>query len=394
MNTGWTGVKSSFVLILALLATGCVAQGGPEKASAPPGEARAPAQPERPAVSVDTSKVEVGDLSEGLSVTGTLTPKYQSDVKSEYTGIVSDIYVTEWVRVSRGTPLAKLDTREAEVMLKKAKAAVEVARSGVLQAQVGENRAKREYERAVRLKEAGLATQQMLDDALSARDAAAAQTAAAGKAVAASEEEVSHADTRLAKAVIRAPMDGVVSMRGVNVGDLAGEMGSPKLMFQIVDNRLLELTVTLPDTELSKVRVGQALQFTADGLPGQVFEGRVKFINPSVNTADRAITLMAEVRNDGETLKGGLYVRGTIVTGKRAGVPLVPRESLQEWDIKTGVAKVFAVEGGSAKRKEVRTGALSDGRVEILSGVAPGETVVTRGAFNVRDGDRLAVNQP
>ena len=133
-------------------------------------------------------------------------------------------------------------------------------------------------------------------------------------------------------------------MRGVNVGDLVGEMGSPKLMFRIVDNRLLDLTVTVPSTEMEKVRLGQELVFTTDALPGRTFTGKVMFINPAVSEADRSVKVVAEVRNVPEVLKGGLFVKGRIVTGERAAVLRVPRIALVSWDVDAKTGAVFVVE--------------------------------------------------
>jgi membrane fusion protein, multidrug efflux system len=324
---------------------------------------------------------------------GSLAPKYQADVKSEYTGIITEVFVTEWVRVRCGAPLARLDTREIEVIIQKAQAAVEMAKASLLQAQVASDRAEREYARALKMKEVGLVTQQMVDDAATARDAAAAQIRAAQAQQTAAEEDVRHARTRMDKALIRSPLDGVVALRGVNVGDLAGEMGSPKLMFQIVDNRLLDLTVTVPSTEMEKVRLGQELVFTTDALPGRTFTGKVMFINPSVSEADRSVKVVAEVRNVPEVLKGGLFVKGRIVTGQRAAVLRVPRIALVSWDVNAKTGSVFVVDGSTATPREVRTGTPVGDWVEVTSGLRPGERVVTRGVFNVKAGDPLAIGQ-
>ncbi|HQK86768.1 MAG TPA: efflux RND transporter periplasmic adaptor subunit, partial [Acidobacteriota bacterium] len=210
-------------------------------------EADRPPTAGRPPVAVDVVTLATESLEEGIDVVGTLAPKFQTEVKSEYTGIVTDVYVTEWVRVRQGQPLARLDTREGEVMLRKAQAAVEASQANVLQAEVALSRAERELARLTNIKQYGLVTQQTVDDARSARDAAEAQVAAARAQQRLAEDDVRHTQTRLDKAVIRAPMTGTVALRGVNVGDLAGEMGSPKVMFQIVDNRILELTVTVPE---------------------------------------------------------------------------------------------------------------------------------------------------
>ena len=242
-------------------------------------------------------------------------------MKSEYAGIVTEVYVTEWVRVKQGQPLAKLDTREADAVLQKAQAAVEAARANVLQAEVGGNRADREAERARNLKESGLITQQNFDDAQTEKAAAQARVSAAKAQLLAAEKELNQIRTRLAKAILRAPLDGVVAQRDINVGDLVGEAGSTRILFRIVDNRLLDLTVTVPSNEMAKVQVGQPLTFTTDALPGQTFTGQVKFINPAVNETDRSIKVIAEIRNDPEVLKSGLFVKGRIVTGRRTQCP-------------------------------------------------------------------------
>jgi RND family efflux transporter MFP subunit len=347
----------------------------------------------RPAVAVEVTKVGAIDLIEGIEVVGSLSPKFSADVKSEYAGIVTEVYVTEWVRVKKGTPLAKIDPREMEIVLQKAKAAVEMAKANLLQAEVAGNRAEREYNRLIKLKEFGLVTQQNLDDGLTEKEAAAARIAGAKGQLKASEEDLQHTQTRLSKTTIYSPIDGVVSFRGVNVGDLVGEMGSPKVMFKIIDTRILDLTVTVPSGEMGMVRVGQPLTFSTDAISGNNFTGKVMFINPVVNEADRSVKVIAEVENRSEQLKGGLYVKGRILTGKRTGILQVPRASLLTWDVAGKEGDLFVVNGGIAKRRTVQTGSVMGDFVEIRSGLAPDEQVVTRGGFNLKDGDRADITQ-
>jgi RND family efflux transporter MFP subunit len=328
-------------------------------------------------VAVEVAEAQTGEIIDSVEVVGTLAPKFQAEVKTEYSGIVTEVYVTEWVRVARGTPLAKLDSREVE-------AEVAAARASVLQAEVAGQRAEREYERAMKLKGAGLMTQQNLDDARTAREAGAA-TLEAAKAM------LRAVEARLAKTLIRAPLGGVVAERSVNVGDLVENMGSPKPMFRIVDNRLLELTATVPSTKLGALRVGQPLTFETDGIPGKKFSGRVRQINPAAEEVSRSLRVVMDVPNPSEELKAGLFVKGQIVTGRRGGVVQVPRTALVNWDVRRGEAAVFVLEGDVARRREVRTGDALDGRVEIKSGIAAGERVVRGGTFNVRDGERVRV---
>ncbi len=382
-------MKKGFILKVALFALwvgiyGCSATGEDKKPNEKVGQ--------RPPVAVEVTKVTAANITDGIEVIGTLSSKFGAEVKSEYTGIVAEVYVTEWVQVEKGTPLARLDTREGELVLKKAQTAVEIAKANLMQVEVAANRANREYERALKLKEVGLITQQNLDDARTEREAAAVRISAAKAQIQAAEEDVEHAQTRLSKAIIRSPRKGVISWRNVNVGDYVGEMGA-KPMFRIVDNRVLELTVTVPSGEMGAVRMGQALTFSTDAIPGKTFTGKVMFINPTVNESDRSVRVVAEVENTPEQLKGGLFVKGQILTGKRTGVIKIPRIALLTWNVAATKAEIFVVNENVAHRRTVRTGNISGDQVEIISGLASGQLVITRGGFNVKDGDKVNVTR-
>ncbi|MBM4313797.1 MAG: efflux RND transporter periplasmic adaptor subunit [Deltaproteobacteria bacterium] len=370
-----------FLWAIAFLITAC-SQGGDAAKQATP-------EASRPPVAVETSVAATGLLTEGIDVTGSLAPKFEVDVKSEVAGLVREVYVTEWVRVGKGELLAKIDIREQEAFVKRTEAALESARSLELQSKVADNRARRELERMKKLKENGLATQQALDDALTEAEAAASRVEAAHSQVRAAQEDLNQVKTRLEKGRIVAPIEGVVSERRVNVGDLVGEAGANYPLFHIVDNRILNLTASVPSSAMASLRRGQPLEFTTDALPGRTFKGTVMFINPAVNEADRSVRVIAEVNNTAGELKGGLFTKGRIVTGKRDGVVLVPREALLGWDVAGRKARLFIVEAERAKTRDVRTGVAKEGGVEITEGLKPAETYIVRGAFNVREGDKL-----
>lgn len=341
----------------------------------------------QPAVPVEVVKVTTGGMTESIDVVGSLLPKQQTDVKAEYPGMITHVFVSEWVRVQKGTPLAQLDTRELELVLQRSEASVEAAKANVAQAEVAQNRADREYTRFLKLKEAGLVTQQNLDDSATEKEAAAARVSAAKAQLRAAQGELHQMQTRLAKSTIRSPMNGVISQRNMNVGDLTGD----RVIFHIVDNRLLDLTVTVPSGETGKIRVGQPLTFSTDSLPGKTFTGKVAYINPAVSEVDRSVKIIAEVKNEPEVLKAGLFVKGKIITGNRTGVLQVPRAALISWDLAKKQAEAFVINNDKAKRTLLSTGAVSGDQVEVTSGLTAGELVVTRGGFNLKDGDIVKV---
>lgn len=342
-------------------------------------------------VAVETLPVSMGQFMEAVDVVGSLDPKREAFVKAEFQAVVAQVYVTEWVQVRKGQPLAKLDTSETEVMRARALTQVEVSKALLLKAEVAANRANREYERLMKLKEVGLVTEQNLDDARTQKEAAEADIKAAQSQIKASEDDVRQVETRLEKSLLRAPMEGVVAMRRPNTGDLVGDPTSSEPLFRIVDSRVLLLNLEVPSSRLSQVRIGQPIKFETEALPGKSFTGKISFINPAADSSSRSVKVQAEVANPTDELRPGLFVKGQILTGNQSQQLQVPKTALLTWDVAAGQGELFVLDGEYARRRRVQTGRVSNEMVEIISGVSTGQSVITRGAFNVRDGDRVKV---
>lgn len=346
---------------------------------------------EKPPVAVDLATVAPAELQDGVEVTGSLEPKFSVDVKTQIPGLIKEVFVTQWVRVRKGQPLARIDLAETEALAKRAEASVAAAKAQTAQVQVALTRAEREEARQVKLKEAGLATQQAVDDARTETQAARARLDAARAQIHVAEEEARQSRARLAKGLVAAPMDGVVALREVNVGDLASDAAAGKPIFRIVDNRILNLTVTVPSADSGRIKTGQPLQFTVDSLPDKTFQGTVMFINPELSAADRSLKVIAEVKNGPEQLKGGLFAKGRIITGNRSNVLQIPRAVLGGWDTVARTAVIFVADNGIARQRTVKTGAVNGELVEVVEGLKAGEQYVARGGFTLKDGDRIAV---
>ena len=346
----------------------------------------------KPPVAVDVAEAATFELTDSIEVTGSLDPKFSVDIKTQIPGLVKQVFVTEWVRVKKGQALARIDVAESEALARRAEAVVASAKAGLAQAQVAANRAERELSRIIKLKESGLATQQALDDALSELEADKSRVEAARAQTAVSEEDVRQTRARMAKGLVVSPIDGVVALRDVNVGDLASDAAAAKPIFRIVDNRLLNLTVTVSSVDSARIRVGQPLEFTVDSMPGKTFTGKVMFINPELSSVDRSLKVIAEFRNIPGLLKGGLFAKGRILTGKRSGVLQAPRSAIAGLDLAAGKGYLFVVKNGMAHRRDIRTANVGGEMIEVAAGIKQGEQYVVRGGFNLKDGDRVALS--
>jgi RND family efflux transporter MFP subunit len=345
----------------------------------------------KPPVAVEAVAATASRLSDGIQVTGGLEAKFSVDIKTQIPGLIQRVYVTEWVHVNKGQALARIDVAETEALVKRAEAAVESAKANLAQAGVAATRAERERERILKLKESGLATRQAVDDARSEAEAAQTRIDAARAQSGVAEGELRQTRARQAKSLVLSPMNGVVALRDVNVGDLASDAAAGKPIFRIVDNRLLNLTVTVSSADSARIKPGQPLEFSVDALPGRTFTGTVMFINPELSSADRSLKVIAEVKNVPEILKGGMFAKGRIITGIRDNVLQIPRSAIDRFDLTAHSGIVYVVQNGIAHTRTISTASISGDQVEVATGLKIGEQYVVRGGFNLKDGDTVTV---
>ncbi|HAA02842.1 MAG TPA: efflux RND transporter periplasmic adaptor subunit [Syntrophobacteraceae bacterium] len=342
-------------------------------------------------ITVDVVTPTTTTLRREVEVFGSLAPKTTTELRNEIPGRVVRVNVKDWDRVSANDVLVELDPTDARLTLGRAEAGVKMARAQLLKARVDFTQAQREWNRAQRLKEAGLITGKELDDRQSGLEASRALVGLGEATVVQAESQAAEARHNLEKAVIRAPIDGTVCQRSIDVGDYVKD-GSP--LFMVVDSHLLDFTASVAAADLVRVGEGQPLTFSVDGFPNQTFQGVIKRVNPMVSHSDRSGKIQAEVANPDGVLKGGVYARGRVTIEERANVLTLPRTVLNNWDLQKNTARVFVVDDqGLAQVRTVTTGLSSEDVVEVTSGVGSSDQVVFRGGFNLREGDRVQVSE-
>jgi membrane fusion protein, multidrug efflux system len=343
-----------------------------------------------PVVAVDVTSPTRSTIRRTIEVYGTLSPKNATSLKSELIGKVLRMNVKEWDLVKPGQVLLEMDPTDFQLEVNRNASGVMMARAQQLQAQVDLNRARREWDRAEKLKAGGLITGQDLDERRTGLESAEARVALAQAQVSQAEAQLAEAQRHLQKSKVTAPIKGVVSERKVDVGDFL-DKATP--LFTLVDNRILDFTANVPATDLPLVAEGQTLTFTVDGMAGRSFKGSVKRVNPTVNANDRTGRILAEVQNHEGVLRGGLYARGFVLVEEKPDALVLKKTALSSWSLERGMATVLIVDTGETVRAQpVQTGLGLDDVVEVTSGLSGSERVIVRGGFNVREGDRVRVN--
>ena len=310
--------------------------------------------PARAAPPVETVAIERGRVTDEIEALGTLAANESIVIAPEITGRVTRLGFKEGERVKEGQVLVELDSVILENELKQTQADFDLAKDT--------------FERARQLAQRGTGTQVALDQA-------AAQLASG-------EARVALARARLEKATITAPFDGVVGLRSVGVGDY---VAAGQNLITLTDIDPIKVDFRVPETFLTQVKDGQAIQVHVDAIPGRDFAGKIYAIDPVVDVNGRAIRLRALVPNPELILKPGLFARVTIITDTRDNALLVPEAAVMPDGTGTGKA-VFVVEDGKARLVKVKVGKRLSNRVEITEGLAAGAIVVTAGQMRLRDG--------
>jgi membrane fusion protein (multidrug efflux system) len=231
-----------------------------------------------------------------------------------------------------------------------------------------EREARQQLARLNALKSRGFATNSAVDS----------QTALAAQAAA----QASEARASIGDRVIRAPFSGWVSLRNISSGAVV-QAGTE--IAQISDISRIKLDFAVPETMLARVRAGQTIAARAAAWPDQPFQGTIASIDPVLNPETRAATVRAILPNGDKRLKPGMLLTVAIDAQSRTSLA-VPELAVVGEGTETFV---FVVDKDTARRAPVRTGVHQNGMVEILSGLSPGQRVITEGVVKVTGGQRV-----
>ena len=245
----------------------------------------------------------------------------------------------------------------------------------------------RELQRTQKLVEIGAASRQELEKIHAEHEA---QTAAVQSArsqlellgVSASAlENMAPSHNVSASIAVPAPIDGVVTERGANVGL---NVDTATKLFTVVDLSTVWVVADVYEKDFSRVRVGSEATITTSARPELTPRGRVAYIDPQVSTATRTARARIEVPNSGGELRLGMYADVVVAGASGPSTPRVPRSAVQNVGDRTVVYLTNPKEAGTFIEREVRLGQSSGAEVEVVSGVQPGDVVVTGGSFFLR----------
>jgi len=352
-GAGPSRILSPVLLLLPLAFWGC---GGAEAASQDEGEGYSRI------LNVEVSRVESAPFTETIRITGTVQADRDVVVSAEETGVVQEITVDKGTYVQAGEAIFRLDDDLLAAQVEQSRAVADLARET--------------WERRKRLYE----EDQVGSELVYLQAKYGAEQADANLAL---------LEERLARTVIRAPIDGILDSREIEVGTMVAP-GTP--VARIVDTNPVKITGGVPERYATDIRPGAEAAVTFDVLPDQVFTGRITYVGAVVNPRNRTFPVEFRLPNPGGFIKPEMVANVSLVRRTLDDAVVIPQEALVR--VENGY-EVFVVEQeGDAqvvRSRPVELGPAQENQVVIRSGLEPGDQLIVVGQQTVAAGDRVTV---
>ncbi|HEY0721475.1 MAG TPA: efflux RND transporter periplasmic adaptor subunit [Gammaproteobacteria bacterium] len=308
---------------------------------------------------VRTEMVEELELSDGR-IDSVRAPTLNAEVA----GRVVRIHADRGMVVKAGAVLAELDSVDLKL-------SAQAARADAARLEPMVTNQKNTVKRYQTLRQEGLVSQEMLDNA-------EAQLATMQQQLNAALNQASLAGRNMKKATITAPFAGQIEERLISEGDFL-ERGKP--LFRLVATDQLQARLPFPETALQRIRPGQPVRLTVAGSEGEPLNSVISFVSPHVDAANNAFYATADLSNPGNWHPGA-SVNAEVVIETRANALLVPQVSVVR---RPAGDVIYVIKGEQVEQRVVETGVTQNGWVEIRKGVAATDKVVVDGANYLTD---------
>jgi HlyD family secretion protein len=348
------------------------------------------------ATEVQVAKVGRENLQAKVSANGNIQAQKKVDISATIPGQITHLAVEEGDRVKKGQFLLQIDAVNPRAAARSNEYSMQALRGDLGSAKAALDQARADLRRAENNYRSGIIPTADLDRTRTAVMTGEAAYQAAQRRVEQAGASLEGARDTLAKTTIRSPMDGIVSARRVEEGEVAviGVQNSPgTVLLTISDMSVVEAELEVDETSIPSVKLGQDAEVRLDAYPNQTFRGVVTEVgsSPLTAAANEAIKFKVKVRlvNPPADIKPGLSARADILTGFRGNALAIPLQALVVRDIEKKPGQtlppgapreqegVYLMAGGKARFQPLKTGLIGDLSIEVTDGLKGGETVIT-----------------
>ncbi len=351
-----------------------------------------------------TQKIENGDIMESITASGTINPLSTVSVGSQASGRIAEIYVDYNSVVKKGQLLALIDQENAKATVQQREAALEIAKAQVAVEENNIKYYKKALNRISKLNASKYSTEKDLEAAERDYDNAVAQLALEQAQVKQAQASLNSAQTELSYTEIKAPVDGIVISKAVEVGQtVAASFETPELFSVAEDLTKMQIEASVVEADIAKVKEGQKVRFTVDSYADDYFYGTVTQVRNEATTTSNVVTytVVIGIDNSDMKLKPGMTANVEIITAEEKDVMLVPNQALRFYIDDSDNAKrykdrgVWIIKNGHPERVTVKIGVSDDDNTQILeSTLKIGDEVIVSKELSAADTQKMKFRMP
>ena len=310
-------------------------------------------------VSVKTAQVKTEDISLDFVANGNFEPIQELTFSAEKSGKVISVLVKEGDYVNVGQAMVIVRSDVINVNAQTAKAAYDNAKS--------------DYDRYQNAYTSGGVTKQQLDQSKLALTNAT--------------NNLKQANINVGDTKVKAPISGFINKKFIEPGSILAATPATA-MFEIVNVSKLKLTVTVNESQVASLKLGNTVNITSSVFPDKTFSGKITFIAAKANESLNFPVELEIANNADKSLKAGMYGTANFGSKQKQQLKVVPRNAFVG---SVSSNEVFVVENGVAKLKKVTSGRIIGEQVEIVDGLSDGDTVIVTGQINLQDGNAVEI---
>lgn len=351
-----------------------------------------------------TQKIENGDIMESITASGTINPLSTVSVGSQASGRIAEIYVDYNSVVKKGQLLALIDQENAKATVQQREAALEIAKAQVAVEENNIKYYKKALNRISKLNASKYSTEKDLEAAERDYDNSVAQLALEQAQVKQAQASLNSAQTELSYTEIKAPVDGIVISKSVEVGQtVAASFETPEIFSVAEDLTKMQIEASVVEADIAKVKEGQKVRFTVDSYTDDYFYGTVTQVRNEATTTSNVVTytVVIGIDNSDMKLKPGMTANVEIITAEEKGVMLVPNQALRFYIDDSDTAKrykdrgVWIIKNGHPERVTVKIGVSDDDNTQILeSTLKIGDEVIVSKELSAADTQKMKFRMP
>lgn len=351
-----------------------------------------------------TQKIENGDIMESITASGTINPLSTVSVGSQASGRIAEIYVDYNSVVKKGQLLALIDQENAKATVQQREAALEIAKAQVAVEENNIKYYKKALNRISKLNASKYSTEKDLEAAERDYDNSVAQLTLEQAQVKQAQASLDSAKTELSYTEIKAPVDGIVISKAVEVGQtVAASFETPEIFSVAEDLTKMQIEASVVEADIAKVKEGQKVRFTVDSYADDYFYGVVTQVRNEATTTSNVVTytVVIGIDNTEMKLKPGMTANVEIITAEEKDIMLVPNQALRFYIDDSDNAKrykdrgVWIMKNGKPERVTVKIGVSDDDNTQILeSSLKIGDAVIIGKELSAADTQKMRLRMP